>query len=98
MYIARPITQNCFTEKICKKTTTYKHSFGVHSAAFLFKLPNTSVELITFLYFPKNVPGVIESLKIITEAKSSHIAKYAFDYAVQHGRKKVTAVHKANIM
>ncbi|XP_052782095.1 isocitrate dehydrogenase [NAD] subunit gamma, mitochondrial-like isoform X1 [Mya arenaria] len=46
----------------------------------------------------ENVPGVIESLKIITEAKSSHIAKYAFDYAIQHGRKKVTAVHKANIM
>ena len=41
---------------------------------------------------------MIESLKIITETKSSNIARYAFNYAVKHGRKKVTAVHKANIM
>jgi isocitrate dehydrogenase (NAD+) len=44
------------------------------------------------------VPGVVESLKIITEKASTRIAKFAFDYAVQHGRKRVTAVHKANIM
>src|SRR5262249_57334324 len=44
------------------------------------------------------VPGVVESLKIITEAASTRIARYAFDYARQHGRKRVTAVHKANIM
>ncbi|KAK2163076.1 hypothetical protein LSH36_86g06022 [Paralvinella palmiformis] len=46
----------------------------------------------------ENVDGVIESLKIITAKGSNRIAKYAFDYAVRHGRKKVTAVHKANIM
>ncbi|OWF42799.1 isocitrate dehydrogenase [NAD] subunit gamma, mitochondrial-like isoform X2 [Mizuhopecten yessoensis] len=46
----------------------------------------------------ENVPGVVESLKIITAEKSTRIAKYAFDYAVQKGRKKVTAIHKANIM
>lgn len=46
----------------------------------------------------ENVDGVIESFKIITEEKSTKIAKYAFDFAVKHGRKKVTAVHKANIM
>ncbi|XP_013404769.1 isocitrate dehydrogenase [NAD] subunit gamma, mitochondrial isoform X1 [Lingula anatina] len=46
----------------------------------------------------ENVPGVVESLKIITAAKSTRIARYAFNYAVEHGRKKVTAVHKANIM
>lgn len=40
----------------------------------------------------------MESLKIVTHANSSRIAKFAFDYAVKHGRKKVTAVHKANIM
>jgi len=40
----------------------------------------------------------VESLKIVTHAKSSRIAKFAFDYAVKHERKKVTAVHKANIM
>ena len=46
----------------------------------------------------ESVPGVIECLKIVTYAKSSRIAKFAFDYATKHGRKKVTAVHKANIM
>lgn len=44
------------------------------------------------------VPGVVESLKIITEQASTRIAKFAFEYARSHGRKKVSAVHKANIM
>jgi isocitrate dehydrogenase (NAD+) len=44
------------------------------------------------------VPGVIESLKIITEKASTRIALYAFEYARRHGRRRVTAVHKANIM
>ena len=44
------------------------------------------------------VPGVMESLKIITEKASTRIAKFAFDYARAQGRKKVTAIHKANIM
>jgi len=46
----------------------------------------------------ESVPGVVESLKLVTERKSLRIAKFAFDYAVKHGRKSVTAVHKANIM
>ncbi len=44
------------------------------------------------------VPGVVESLKVITEVACTRIAKYAFEYAVKHNRKKITAVHKANIM
>ena len=44
------------------------------------------------------VPGVVESLKIITEKASTRIARYAFEYARRHGRRRVTAVHKANIM
>lgn len=44
------------------------------------------------------VPGVVESLKIITEKASTRIARFAFDYARQHGRKRVHAIHKANIM
>jgi isocitrate dehydrogenase (NAD+) len=44
------------------------------------------------------VPGVVESLKIITEKASTRIALFAFEYARRHGRKRVTAVHKANIM
>lgn len=44
------------------------------------------------------ITGVVECLKVVTREKSMRIAKFAFDYAVKHGRKKVTAVHKANIM
>jgi isocitrate dehydrogenase (NAD+) len=44
------------------------------------------------------VPGVVESLKIITERASTRIARFAFDHAMRMGRKRVTAIHKANIM
>src|SRR6266446_5072275 len=44
------------------------------------------------------VPGVIESLKIITEKASTRIARFAFAYARVEKRRKITAVHKANIM
>ena len=44
------------------------------------------------------VPGVVESLKIITERASTRIALFAFDHARAVGRRRVTAVHKANIM
>jgi len=44
------------------------------------------------------VPGVVESLKIMTEQACTRIAKFAFDFARLNGRKKVSAVHKANIM
>ena len=44
------------------------------------------------------VPGVVESLKIITARASTRIARFAFEYARRHGRKRVTAIHKANIM
>ena len=47
---------------------------------------------------PQGVPGVVESLKMITRGNSNRIAKYAFDYAMRNDRKKVTAIHKANIM
>jgi isocitrate dehydrogenase (NAD+) len=40
----------------------------------------------------------VECLKIVTKVKSERIAKFAFDYATRNNRKKVTAVHKANIM
>ena len=43
-------------------------------------------------------PGVFESLKIITRAKALRVAEYAFEYAYLTGRKKITVVHKANIM
>lgn len=46
----------------------------------------------------ENVKGVVESLKIITREKSEQIARYAFEWARRNNRKKVTCVHKANIM
>ena len=44
------------------------------------------------------VPGIVESIKIITERASTRIAKFAFEFARTYGRKRVTAIHKANIM
>ncbi len=44
------------------------------------------------------VPGVVESLKIITEKASTRIARFAFEYARRHERKRIHAIHKANIM
>jgi isocitrate dehydrogenase (NAD+) len=43
-------------------------------------------------------PDAAESIKIITRGASQRIARYAFEYALRNGRRKVTAVHKANIM
>lgn len=57
---------------------------------------NTEGEYSNLEY--QSVKGVIESLKIITEAKSLRLAEHAFQLAQEMGRKKVTAVHKANIM
>jgi isocitrate dehydrogenase (NAD+) len=44
------------------------------------------------------IPGVVESIKIITERASTRVSRFAFEYARAHGRKRVTSVHKANIM
>jgi len=46
----------------------------------------------------ENVPGVVESLKIVTEPHCERLCRYAFDWARENGRKKVTLIHKANIM
>ena len=43
----------------------------------------------------ENVPGVVESLKIVTEASTERLCRYAFEYAKANNRKKVTLVHKA---
>lgn len=44
------------------------------------------------------VDGVVQSIKLITEEASSRVAEFAFKYTIENKRKKVTAVHKANIM
>lgn len=46
----------------------------------------------------EGVPGVVESIKVVTKEKSDEIARFGFEYAKKYKRKKVTAVHKANIM
>ncbi len=48
--------------------------------------------------FIKIVDGVVQSIKLITWDASERVARYAFNYAQTSGRKRVTAVHKANIM
>ncbi|CAI8013248.1 Isocitrate dehydrogenase [NAD] subunit alpha, mitochondrial [Geodia barretti] len=44
------------------------------------------------------VEGVVQSIKLITKTASERVARFAFEYASTHGRRKVTAVHKSNIM
>lgn len=44
------------------------------------------------------VPGVVESIKIITEKASTRIARFAFEHGRRTGRKRISAIHKANIM
>lgn len=44
------------------------------------------------------LPGVIESLKVCTRANTTRTVKFAFDWALRNGRKKITCIHKANIM
>ncbi|KAI7906947.1 isocitrate dehydrogenase, NAD-dependent [Cokeromyces recurvatus] len=46
----------------------------------------------------QSVPGVVESLKVITRTNTKRLAHFAFDFAVKNNRKKVTIIHKANIM
>ncbi|KAG8767667.1 isocitrate dehydrogenase (NAD(+)) idh1 [Ceratobasidium sp. 428] len=46
----------------------------------------------------QSYPGVVENLKVTTRTKSERIIRFAFDFALKNGRKKVTCVHKANIM
>ena len=64
--------------------------------------------LVTFKYFynvileysgfeQKVEPGVVQSLKLITEHASQRVAEYAFEYAIKENRKKITCIHKANI-
>jgi len=46
----------------------------------------------------QSYPGVVESLKVMTRAKADRISRFAFDFALKNDRKKVTCIHKANIM
>jgi isocitrate dehydrogenase (NAD+) len=54
--------------------------------------------LLLLLVFCQVVEGVVQSIKLITSQASTRVAEFAFNFAKSNGRKKVTAVHKANIM
>lgn len=83
--------------------------FGLITYLFLVQIAVTSVH-VNFvqigIYLSREcvftsfqiVDGVVQSVKLITEAASRRVAKFAFEYARANGRKMVTAVHKANIM
>ena len=55
-------------------------------------------EIYVHQLFLKIVPGVVQSIKKITEEASMRVAEYAFSYARDNNRDTVTAVHKANVM
>ena len=72
-----------------------------------YQTPYTNVDLVTIRENTEGeysgiehtiVPGVVQSIKLITEHASLRVCEYAFLYAKQHKREKVTVVHKANIM
>ncbi|QEL18423.1 isocitrate/isopropylmalate dehydrogenase family protein [Limnoglobus roseus] len=71
------------------------------------KVPYTDVDLIVVrentegLYAGLEhvvVPGVVESLRVITKNAAERIVRYAFEFARQHGRRRVTFCHKADVM
>ncbi|KAI9012333.1 hypothetical protein DFJ74DRAFT_636274 [Hyaloraphidium curvatum] len=81
---------------IIRENTEGEYS-GLEHQVLLFLLRNASL-WNSGRESRQPVPGVIESLKIVSRAKTERIAKFAFDFALKNGRKKVTAIHKANIM
>ena len=60
--------------------------------------PNSDQHNLINIFGLQVVRGVVESLKIITRQASLRVAEYAFHYAKAHGRERVSAIHKANIM
>ena len=64
---------------------------------YLIYIKQASGQVNSNIYF-FDLAGVVQSIKLITETASSRVANFAFEYAKAQGRKKVTAVHKANIM
>lgn len=66
--------------------------------AFILHLSLSLTIDIEYSGFEQEVaPGVVQAMKVVTDYASRRIAEYAFQYAHSKGRKKVTAIHKANI-
>lgn len=70
---------------------------GIEHEVFINSFAHCSLDLTSFTFF-QIVDGVVQSIKLITWDASERVARYAFNYAQTSGRKRVTAVHKANIM
>ena len=95
----RCITSTCScSQTSVREVTTVCHSLQQHNktACCYACRENTEGEYSGLEH--EVVPDVIESLKVITAEKSRRTAEYAFGYAYLNNRKRVTAVHKANIM
>ncbi|CAN6887865.1 hypothetical protein Bca52824_066956 [Brassica carinata] len=81
-----------------RENTEGEYSGLEHQVSLFFSsLVKNLADYLSF-DFVKVVKGVVESIKIITRKASMRVAEYAFLYAKTHGRKKVSAIHKANIM
>uniref|UniRef100_A0AC34F8A7 Isopropylmalate dehydrogenase-like domain-containing protein n=1 Tax=Panagrolaimus sp. ES5 TaxID=591445 RepID=A0AC34F8A7_9BILA len=72
----------------------------LENAIVSIKRNGVALKVVIFILYGlehESAAGVVESLKIVTREKMERISRYAFDYAMKYDRKKVTAVHKANI-
>jgi isocitrate dehydrogenase (NAD+) len=93
--------------KVLKVNSFFSKTKALLSGYLGFQTPYTNVDLVTIRENTEGeysgiehtiVPGVVQSIKLITEHASLRVCEYAFLYAKQHKREKVTVVHKANIM
>lgn len=99
-------------DRYIENVNFYKHLDLYVKVLHTFHLPNvkTVYPNVDFVVVKDNLegeytgiehevyPGVFESIKTITQANSRRLAEYAFEHAFYSGRKKVTCIHKANIM
>lgn len=84
---------------IIRQNTEGEYAMLEHEVQLVFLDPVLGVDWNRdSIDFTQNVSGVVESLKVVTRANSERLARYAFETAQKMGRKKVTVVHKANIM
>ena len=86
----------CTVTNECYFTNYSEQCYCIINSKHLNLSCHVSITLYTVLL--QSVSGVVESLKIITRNNSLRIADYAFKLAKEKGRRRVTAVHKANIM
>ena len=87
------------TLTLSSSVRTLRESTRVLSTRYIVTDVYNQYQITDFiLVINQIVDGVVQSIKLITWDASERVARYAFHYAQQHGRNRVTAVHKANIM